>query len=79
MAKNAAKSCELAYTSREVICDKLLVALADDAKVAVILTESDIKLLIAFLSGESMADQRVEPLASLLRGLKELKQAAFGR
>jgi hypothetical protein len=65
-------------TKREVIEKKLLAALDDESKVAVLLTKSDLE----FLSGHLMI-ARTNRMASMLKcdtwieDLKQLKNAAF--
>lgn len=73
---NAARN-TLEYVPHQVIDSQIIAALGDKTKVAAILVESDLDLLIAALEGRLDATTR-KSAAGFASDLKELKAAAFG-
>lgn len=71
------------HTRREVIEGKLLAALDDEGKVAIIASEEDCEFLIrglVLLEHARMDDNvsnEVSKIQDLLTGLRQLKEAAF--
>ena len=79
MGKNE-KPCSTETVSHQVIEQQILTALDDRAKVALVIDESDLCLLIDALSWR-MADLNASPRSRqwvFLQDLMKLKQAAFG-
>ena len=62
-------------TSREVIENKILTALVDADKVAIVASEDDLQIVIRALTLLAVTDSRAN---SLLNGARQLQQEAFG-
>ena len=68
-------SCKEEYVYRTVIADRMLAALTDDAKVAIVLNEQDLRLLIATL--EVCVVSGVPGVQRMVDDLTQLAKAAF--
>lgn len=80
MEKRQRKSaCQITSVGREVIESRLLVALTEEDKVAVVLTESDLDLLIRYIAMEDLETEECMKLDEFAGDLKQLRKAAFGR
>jgi len=62
-------------TSREVIENKILTALVDADKVAIVASEDDLQIVIRALTLLAVTESRAN---SLLNGVLQLQQEAFG-
>jgi hypothetical protein len=68
----------LEYVPHQVIDQSIVAALSDKTKVAAILVESDLDLLIAALEGRLESGSQKSAAINFAADLKELKKAAFG-
>ena len=69
--------CKVIQSSRTVIANKLLAALDDDDKVAILATEIDLNILIEALNDLWIKKGR-DKAHTLAQDLAQLRRAAFG-
>jgi hypothetical protein len=71
------RKCKVEVTSRQVIENKLLIALNDESKVALVLSKQDIEDLIGGLSGLYLVGKGEERISVFLSDLIKLYKSAF--
>lgn len=71
------KECEVIQSTRTVIANKLLAALDNDDKVAILATEADLNTLIEALNEMALRTSSRPRFHNLARDLAQLKQEAF--
>jgi len=72
------RECDVVQSSRTVIANKLLAAIDDDDKVAILATEADLNTFIEALNEMASRAPSRPRFHSLAKDLAQLKKEAFG-